>query len=130
MASLHLLLLLASASASSPLHSAAESGDVAALLSALEMGYDDLSSVDADHYTALHLAAGMGHLDIVKLLLERGAPAVAVDDNGEQPLHLASHLGRTEIAQLLLDSGADPSAASNSGYTPLHMAAEQGGSLS
>jgi ankyrin repeat protein len=127
---LRLVLALAAlrhASPSTPLHQAAEGGDAQALAHAIdEQGYTDLAATDNDHYTALHLAAGMGHEEVVRALLDRGAPISAVDENGEQPLHLASHLGHTAIVELLLASGADANAASNSGYTPLHMAAEQG----
>ena len=120
-------LLLPAASPTTPLHQAAESGDIQAIAEAIDqLGYTDLAATDNDHYTPLHLAAGMGHEAVLQLLLDRDAPIDATDENGEQPLHLASHLGHTAIVELLLGRGADVNAASHSGYTPLHMAAEQG----
>jgi ankyrin repeat protein len=124
---LALLLTALPAACPTPLHQAAETGDVGAVEHAMDtLGYTDLSAADNDHYTPLHLAAGMGHESVVRLLLERGAPIDATDENGEQPLHLASHLGHTAIVEGLLGAGADVNAASHSGYAPLHMAAEQG----
>lgn len=43
----------------------------------------------AGRATSLHRAAYTGHLDIVKLLLERGADVCAQDADGCTPLHKA-----------------------------------------
>lgn len=52
--------------------------------------------------TALHLAAGGGHLDTVRLLLERGADTGAEDDLFHStPCGWAEHDGHTEVAALL-----------------------------
>jgi ankyrin repeat protein len=59
--------------------------------------------------TALHLAAGEGHLEIVKLLLEHGAD-VNAKTAYETALHLAAGEGHLEIVKLLLEHGADVNA--------------------
>ncbi|KAL1518869.1 hypothetical protein AB1Y20_003146 [Prymnesium parvum] len=112
--------------ASTEIHSAAEAGDERAVLRLLTAGVD-ANAQDADHYTPLHLAAGMGHEGVVDAMCKHPGIAVgAVDENGETPLHLAAQLGHRAVAQLLLDAGADINTPSSSGYTPLHMAAEKG----
>ena len=119
-----MLFVLVLAIAASDLHRAAESGDKSAI-AALAPGAD-LDELDDDHYTALHLAAGMGHTAVVKLLLERGAQPDSTDEHGETPLHLAAQVGYPEVITALVNGGASVVAASEQGYQPLHMAAERG----
>jgi ankyrin repeat protein len=63
--------------------------------------------------TPLRNAAGAGHIEIVKLLLERGAdpnlPEEGMAPSGHA-LYAAAANGRYEIAKLLLDHGACPNA--------------------
>lgn len=49
----------------------------------------------------LHLAAAGGHRALVELLLERGADAVMVDNNGNTPVAVANGMGYFEIGALL-----------------------------
>ncbi|KAM3178879.1 hypothetical protein ACTXT7_001709 [Hymenolepis weldensis] len=76
--------------------------------------------------TPLHFAAGYGRLDVVKLLIIRGADVCAKDDGGLIPLHNACSFGHTEVVQLLLAANSDPNAQDNWHYTPLHEAAIKG----
>lgn len=65
------------------------------------------SSAHQGKETALHEASGKGHMEVVKLLLERGADVHAKEKNDETPLHVATGRGHTEIVKLLLERGAD-----------------------
>ncbi|XP_072489544.1 ankyrin repeat domain-containing protein 60 isoform X2 [Notamacropus eugenii] len=47
--------------------------------------------------TALHVAAAMGHINCINLLLEYGAPLTEKDLKGETPVEIARRLKRTPI---------------------------------
>ena len=81
-------------------------------------------------YTPLLMAAILGHVDVVKLLLEYNANVHA---HGGTILHNVARIGfghRSEVAKLLLDHGADVHATDSEwpvrGFTALHEAAEEG----
>lgn len=69
--------------------------------------------------TALMIASLRGNLDLVKLLVYRGAD---VNKTGWTPLHYAASGGHTQVMRFLLDKNAYIDAASPSGNTPLMMA--------
>ncbi|KAL5603697.1 hypothetical protein FOVSG1_006447 [Fusarium oxysporum f. sp. vasinfectum] len=70
--------------------------------------------------------AGNGNIEVVKMLLEKGADATVVDKDGWMPLLLASRNGYSEMVKLLLEKGADATAADKDGWTPLHEASWNG----
>lgn len=64
--------------------------------------------LDVYEDTPLRIAVREGYVDMVKLLLEKGAnPSLKVD--AVSPVHLAINFGEMEIACLLLKAGADAS---------------------
>ncbi len=74
----------------------------------------------------LHAAAGNGHTDTARLLLEQGASVDAKAEHDRTPLHAAAVNGRTDTARLLLEQGASVDAKTRGGATPLAFAANNG----
>jgi len=77
--------------------------------------------------TALISASGLGHVDMVHLLLRHGAnPNLPAKDNSTALLFAAYH-GSTDIVEALIRAGADVNTAETLyGYTPLAWAAQNG----
>ena len=99
----------------------AGSGNTAAVRLMLDLGFDIGARRTNPSWsageTALHVATWRGHLDMVKLLIERGAPLEATHRSGATPLAVALRAlveqsewtpneYSIEIAQALLKAGA------------------------
>ena len=76
--------------------------------------------------TALHFASKKGHIEMVRLLIDKGADTNTRDKYGLTPLHLASMEGHTEIVRLLIENKANVHAWASSGETALHLASRNG----
>jgi len=101
---------------------AAAAGDVSSLRAWLS---DERCIVDAcatDGSTALHTAAHAGHAHVIRLLLEAGADALAVDADLRTPLHLVAAAGWGMCVKALLDAGSDPEARDAESETPMSLA--------
>ena len=70
-------------------------------------------------WTPLNLALDGGHIDIVKLLLEKGADVTVPTQNGRTPLSWAAGKGYEAVVRLLLDNGAEPESKDSMDRTPL-----------
>lgn len=73
-------------------------------------------------FTCLHEAALKGHLDIVKLLIERDAQVNAKSDeagHSETALFDAAENKHVDVVRFLLEAGADPSVTNLQGLTAL-----------
>ncbi len=77
--------------------------------------------------TPLHFAVDRVQIDIVKLLLARGADVSARDRQGATPLHhAADNRGAHAIIEALVSAGAEVNATNRYGFTPLFGAAQAG----
>lgn len=70
--------------------------------------------------TPLMGASGRGFIDVVRLLLDRGAHVDANDTSGETALMGACYWGHADVAKLLLDKGSDVNARSVDGTLKGH----------
>ena len=118
MPALLIVLLLAAGQAPPPeaLFEAARRGDAARVAELLEAGADVNAKARYD-MTALAFAADKGHLDVVRLLVERGA-AIDVPDTfyKSRPIDLAIGNGHRHVARYLVERGsAGAGAALNAG---------------
>ena len=59
--------------------------------------------------TSMNAAALNGHLETVKLLLDRGVDSTVPDKNGSTPVNTAASRGHLEVVKLLLDRGGNAS---------------------
>lgn len=81
--------------------------------------------------TPLHVAAEEGQVDLVMLLISKGADVHAMDKIGATPLHVAvkakkSEAEKVNLVHLLLEKGADRTTGDCDGRTALHYAAVEG----
>jgi ankyrin repeat protein len=85
--------------------------DLAAVRSMLDADPSRIAEQRPDDRRPLSAAAEFGHLDIVRLLLERGADPTWPDADASErgaALHAAAGRGDREMVELLLEHGADP----------------------
>jgi ankyrin repeat protein len=100
-------------------------GETAAAL--LDAGADvRMQSREAMKISSLHSAIGARRLDLVAMLLARGADPNARAETGLTPLHSAAQDGATDIARALIDAGADVNVRDDRGRSPLDLAVEHG----
>jgi RNA polymerase sigma factor (sigma-70 family) len=113
---------------------AAAIGDTERVRSILDRKPELLDSFSTEGFTALALAAHFGHLDTMRLLLDRGADVNVVSRHpiGVTPLIAALFGRRVEAARLLIERGADVTLKRGgkgwprAGWTPMHYAAAYG----
>jgi ankyrin repeat protein len=82
-------------------------------------------------YTPLHLAAKQERMDVIELLIAKGAKVNSQDNDGWMPLHFAALKGHMNVVQLLLTKGAEVNAETfnsidDGNKTPLYLAAWKG----
>ena len=94
--------------------SAASEGDIEEVRALMELGDIDYNEGDYDKRTALHLAAGNGHVGIVRLLCEKGADVNPRDRWGNRPLDDAIASNHSECVKILNLHGAKPGSSESS----------------
>ncbi|KAJ4355542.1 uncharacterized protein N0V89_003559 [Didymosphaeria variabile] len=86
----------------------------------------DVLDEDLSRQTALHIAAENGHVDIVRLLIEKRAKIDAMDDRGCTPLYKACGAKSDDSALYMIHHAEDINKRANNGKTPLQKAAARG----
>eukprot|EP00252_Welwitschia_mirabilis_P022348 TRINITY_DN6018_c0_g1_i1.p1 TRINITY_DN6018_c0_g1~~TRINITY_DN6018_c0_g1_i1.p1 ORF type:complete len:483 (-),score=98.91 TRINITY_DN6018_c0_g1_i1:374-1822(-) len=96
-------------------------GDAKGIEGLLKEGKVDVNSADFDDRTALHVACCEGHVDVVKLLLRKGANVNVRDRWGSTPIADAKFYGNEEICTILKAKGAKMPKTPMSVSNPLHV---------
>ena len=106
---------------------AAVKDDASMLRLAIELGGDPRATTSPYDGTALIAAAHLGHDEVVRTLLDAGAPVDHVNNLGWTALIEAIILGQggprhTECVRAILAAKANPNIADRQGQTPLNLA--------
>ena len=129
-----LAALLREAGAPVDHHEAAAIGDTDHVRAILDQKPELLDSFSTEGFTALGLAAHFGHLDTMRLLLDRGADVNVVSRHpiGATPLIAALFGHKVEAARILIECRADVTTRRGgkgwprAGWSPLHYAGAYG----
>jgi ankyrin repeat protein len=108
------------------LHRAVESGVVEEVAKLLQNDPRLLEAEGENEIRPLMLAASMGLVKMVTMLLEKRVDVQAVDANECTALHLTARQGYEEVVEVLLGSGAAARCRNVWDETPLMLAAEEG----
>ena len=105
---------------------ACHEGRVEVATTLISNGSADITAVDNEGKTALHLVCVAGYKELAKVLLDSDADTNATDENGRTPLHLicSRHVrqAHSKMIVLLLERGASVFIADADQRTPLHLA--------
>lgn len=88
----------------------------------LNDGFDIDEPVDPQEHTLLHTAAKTSNIDIMQLLIDRGADLTTINKSKRTAIHSAVMHNREEAVRLLLDSGMPVDIAAGTNLTALHDA--------
>jgi len=110
---------------------AVEEGKVRAVETCIAQGASVNCQFKDDLYTPLHTACSASasevSLDVLNLLLQKGANCNACNKWRETPLLIAANNGHTKAVAALLGKGADPILCSEAGWSALTFAAHKVG---
>ena len=95
----------------------------------LEKGADESLKTTEGKLSPLSIAAAVGSVAAIEMLLVRGCSINYRDNGGDTPLMHAAFLGSTEVVKYLLAQGADPLLRNKLELGLLHLAALSGNVL-
>mmetsp|Transcript_50054 Transcript_50054/g.160900 ORF Transcript_50054/g.160900 Transcript_50054/m.160900 type:complete len:863 (+) Transcript_50054:140-2728(+) len=108
-----------------PLVKASCQGDLEQVYAILQQRLDALRDLDANRSTALMGAAGWGHVDVAKVLLDAHAEIDAQDHFGKTALIHSVIWANVEVAELLLQHRASSDSDTFEGFQAIHFAASK-----
>lgn len=86
---------------------------------------ESMEQVDDGGTTAVHHAARQNHVDMLKVMIDKGVDVNIAQDApaeaGNTPLHEACARGNVKVAELLMKSGADDSLLNVKGESAAHL---------
>jgi ankyrin repeat protein len=109
-----------------PLFQSIRQGNSESIINAIKGGFG-VNTLDSRRRTALHYAAEVGNLELVRFLVNKGADVNAKDKEKLSPIVLIGGDDEDEsrdILQILLDHGADVNATDEDGDTLLMRACD------
>lgn len=109
-----------------PLMKAAWDGEKEIVEVLLAAGADVNAQAPGWGETALGQAVSRDHVEIARLLVEKGAKLESRNKQGFTPLIQAAAAGKLEMVTLLLEKKANPNAEDDVGFTPLKYAVAAG----
>lgn len=108
-----------------PLHLAILRGETSRALELIQKKEYKLNEITENGDTALHLAARLGNITIIREIVKQHRPALEKEDTkkGLHPLHIALLYGKEKAAKELVSLGANVNALTRVDHnTPLHYA--------
>jgi len=106
-----------------PLHRAAQSGNMALL--ELLIGKGAIVNAENEQgHTPLHFGAFAGQVDALTSLLDHGAWVDHQGHDGSVPLHFAAGQGKLAAIEYLVARGGNLKVANHKGHFPLHWAVQ------
>lgn len=85
----------------------------------------DLEAPTGSGATPLHTAARYGSVDVLQILLEKGAIIDKMDNENDTPLSIACSRGHQDYVAMLIENGANALTKSKAGRTIVQQALEQ-----
>ncbi|GIY12900.1 death-associated protein kinase 1 [Caerostris extrusa] len=108
------------------LFSAVEEGNIAGLEELFTISHIDPNYCNKHGETAVHIAAGLGHLNVVKFLHSKKANIRALDSHGDSAIYWAARQGHEQIIRYLYEEGVSVDIQNKAKETALHVASRYG----
>ncbi len=86
----------------------------------------DPNTRDANHRTPVHVAASVGDVTAIEMLVRANADIESVDTSGQTPLIVAIRNGNSKAANVLMRHGVNTNARDTYGWTALFVAVFRG----
>ena len=110
-----------------PLHYACALKPVEKIQSQLETESKNINQKDDGGFTPFLVAVtACRKLDVLQLLLDKGAVLTDTLADGQTCLYLAIEYNQPEVVQFLLDAKANPQSRDSQGKSPLYLSVEKG----